>query len=355
MKFQIRAGFTIVLLNAAVSISKEIELSDIKVASRLGNQILTEARVLEQDEYYETAWLSDYSLQFTGCNSIIQYGEGERAVYMQNLVKFRVCPADSCNKNCKGLYLVDMDRFVEAYVEYKEEALETACETTRENCYCNDDGVDDEQCESQCYIDAGLENCIEADDDDGNEFEIQRFLRCEELGDYDDDRTTRYYVGPRCSRNGKSIFLDVFEDAGCIEPAPSGTYEKFSYYGKELPYAKTSIIDSECISCKVVADGDDDNQNDDVELNEICEQTYQDAAKCERGLNIDNPQVSHCKYIKSEIMSHDVRHKSPKFAVVLSWILFVTTLALGHKVISLQNERDRSNVKLTDHEGGVVA
>ena len=336
-------------------------LHNFPAESETGRKILSQSRSLEDGFQYDSTWLSDHSLQFQGCHSIIQYGEegaqradGEGSLSLQNLVKFRVCPNDSCNKGCKGLYLTDLDRFVESYMEVNEENAQIACETSRESCYCNDDGIDDEVCQNQCFIDSGLDYCIETDDVE-EDFEIESFFRCELLENYYDDADTTYYVGPKCSKNGKAIYLDVYEDSGCIQPAPSGTYESITYNGNSLPYAKTSIINTDCISCKQNNGQDDDNANDDeVQLNEFCEDVYESAAKCERGIDIEYPQTSDCQFILSEIRTHDIHYKHPRTAIIFVWVLLCTTLALGHKVMTLQNEMERSNVKLSDHDGGMI-
>ena len=356
-----------ILAFADLSTSTEVKLDDnILTSPKLEKIIIpSESRSLEQGFEYDTSWLANYSLQFQGCHGIIQYGEGggrrqgangeDGTLYMQNLVKFRVCPINSCDKGCKGSYLVDLNEFVESYVEYKQEATEMACENLRENCYCSDDSMDDEDCQNKCFEDAGMNDCIETDDEE-EEFEIQRFLRCEELENYNDDSSKTYYVGPRCANKGKSIFLDVFEDAGCIQPAPSGTYEQLNYYGASLLYTKKSIVEMDCLPCNQIKNGNE-NENDDgeIEINEICENVYEEAAKCEKGLSIDNPRNAECNFIESEVLTHDVRYKNPKTVIISSWVLLCTTLALGHKVMTLQNEIERSNVKLTEHDGGVIA
>ena len=351
----------------ARSISNQIQLNDVSASSRLGSDIISKARVLEQGFEYDNSWLIDYSIQFQGCHSIIQYGEGQKGgeegtLFMQNLVKFRLCPIESCNKNCKGLYLVDMRQFVEAYVQYQEEAAQMECQNMQDNCACDDDGVDDRVCLNKCYMQEGLENCM-SNDDDGihEEFEIERFLGCEKIQTYSDDDDVHYYVGPKCHK-GNSILLDVFEDSGCIQPAPTGTYEKYNYNNEELPYAKQSIVTSDCLICEQADQASDDNaqnandaNDDSVALNQICDQVYEEAAKCERDLDIENPRNSECKFIKSQVLTHDATYKNPRVAIVFSWILLCTTLALGHKVMTLQNDLERSNVKLSDSEGGIIA
>jgi hypothetical protein len=165
---------------------------DIPANSRAGSKLLSKAKVehreLENDDGY-TTWISGYSIRYDGCASLIQIAGGEGGggggdgdgslLYTQNLVKFSLCPTgdDSACSSCKNgaQYVVNMNEFVDAYTEMKLDAEEYACETVRENCYC-DNANDDDVCESQCYYEAGLDYCIEVEGDE--EFEIQRYLEC---------------------------------------------------------------------------------------------------------------------------------------------------------------------------------
>jgi hypothetical protein len=72
-----------------------------------------------------------------------------------------------------------------------------------------------------------------------------------------------YYMGAYCSpKDGKSILLGVFLDAGCSTQAGN---DKDVYaakmYGAELPYADKSMVSSKCISC-IQADNDNDNNSE---------------------------------------------------------------------------------------------
>ena len=93
--------------------------------------------------------------------------------------------------------------------------------------------------------------------------DIQQFLRCEEIENYNDDEAKKYYVGPKCYKNGNEIYLDVFKDNGCIQTAPYGTFEQLKFNGISLPYAKSTIIDRDYISC---VQGDDGNNNEETTM-----------------------------------------------------------------------------------------
>ena len=101
----------------------------------------------------------------------------EGILYSQNLVRFALCPENTCS-SCSGggEYVVNMLEFVDAYTEAKLEEQEMACENIRENCYC-DNANDDEVCENTCYTNAGMDVCIEYEGQE--EFEIQRYLECD--------------------------------------------------------------------------------------------------------------------------------------------------------------------------------
>jgi hypothetical protein len=164
---------------------------DMPANSRAGSKLLSKAKVehrdLENNGEVDTTWIVGYSIKYEGCASLIQIAGGEGGggdgdgslLYTQNLVKFSLCPtgsSSSCSA-CKGgaQYVVNMNEFVDAYTEMELDAQEYACEMIRENCYC-DNANDDDVCESQCYVDAGMDSCIEVEG--GDDFEIQRYLEC---------------------------------------------------------------------------------------------------------------------------------------------------------------------------------
>ena len=104
----------------------------------------------------------------------------------------------------------------------------------------------------------------------------------------------QYYVGPTCS-DGFDINLAVFTDNGCSTKAKGNVYEALNY-GNSLPFEKESMVTNDCISCLQVDENQNNNQNDnnnnnnnnqnqDYDILELCEQSYQDAARCEKGLD----------------------------------------------------------------------
>lgn len=151
--------------------------------SKIGRKLMEKARRVEQNGQ-DAEFLGGFSIKYDSCASLIQIreeggNEDEGLLYTQNLVKFTLCPGnegtcDGCGSGA-ATYVVNMMDFVDAYTERKLEEQEYACEMIREYCYC-DNYNDDQVCENQCYVSAGMDVCIEYEG--GDEFEIQRYLEC---------------------------------------------------------------------------------------------------------------------------------------------------------------------------------
>mmetsp|Transcript_49993 Transcript_49993/g.53967 ORF Transcript_49993/g.53967 Transcript_49993/m.53967 type:complete len:425 (-) Transcript_49993:165-1439(-) len=383
---------------------------DIPTESKIGKKLLSKARRLDDGNEQEADWLAGYSIMYYSCSSLIQVreeggNEDEGILYTQNLVKFVVCPgnaAGSCNDCGDGIaqYVVNMMEFVEAYTEMKLEQQEYACEMIAEYCYC-DNANDEEVCENQCYVDAGMDVCIEYEN--GDDFEIQEFLECDEMegadgndnnnnnGNYNYGQQTQtegvnmylsYYVGPLCSPDdGKSIFLAAFFDAGCTSYAGTGVYEAF-HYGYPLPYENEPIVTlDDCISCLQVDQDNDDNNNNnnnnynnnqDQEVSELCQQSYEMAAKCESNLGSYLGQyyytdVTGCEYINNilpnleqatrKISSGNSRSGfsgGGGAATACAVIFALTSLLLGAYAFFLYRKIHRAKVNLAQAEMGIA-
>ena len=263
----------------------------------------------------------------------------------------------------------------------------------------------------------------------GDDFDLEQAMECTKL-DFDDEAVQYYayqnnmnngnwnnqqngqqqmefFVGPYCSSNGKSILLGVFMDEVCGFEAPSGVYEKFNY-GRSLPYSSESLISNECISCKQV--NEDENQNQDnengerpsfidhvmyflappllikailfsppvgnsdnqqeeeVEVKEMCKQLYEPAAKCEQGLtNVYGlyPNTMGCQFIqglkvsgKARIMatfsnmSEAAKNNTPG---LLAGLFALTTLIFGGVAYHFHGKANKQNVGLVSGSGGDMA
>ena len=306
-------------------------------------------------------------------------------MYQQKLVHFKLCPSDSCFRCKNGAdYVVELSEFVDAMLEAKMTAQEYNCARVIENCYC-DNAYSEEQCEYNCYQNAKMTECAEAmenNDNDENEFDVMEALECSQMdvdeeqlsmfyynnrdganqqyyaqqGGDDNNMNEALYIGPYCSSNGKKIHLGVFREETCSYPAPSGIYEAVSY-GDSLPYAKKSMIDSGCISCKEPTEVDYQNywdQQDEDEVTDVCERLYEESGKCEEGLDGYFPyrDVSGCGFIKS--LKESVTLSLPSASVpakVFAGIFAVTTAAFAALAATLYKRNKRQNVSLA---GGAI-
>ncbi|KAL7540637.1 hypothetical protein ACHAXR_010267 [Thalassiosira sp. AJA248-18] len=384
----------------------EVPTSDIAASSRLGNRILSSARQLDGDNF---SWIAGYSLKFQKCATSDEYyggyfgGDGNNnndrqnynGMYKQRLVHFKLCPTGNCDSCSNGAdYVIDMNEFVEAYIESKLEAQEYNCEMVRENCYYDDETHRHSSSYlARCYIDAGLDYCDDGNNNNNNgnnqaEFQLEDAVECKEL-DVDDEALQYYYynqggnnqqnqynnyqggnnngemklfVGPYCDAKGKNIYLGTFMDETCSFAAPSGTYEKFSY-GQALPYSDESLISSTCVSCKEPADEDDQNngdQDDEDDVLEICERLYEDSGKCESGLASGvtyYPNTMACEFLKT--LKAPGKMNSTKSSVsaskVFAGLFAVTTFAFAGVAYFMYQKASRADVNLSSADGGALA
>ena len=282
-------------------------------------------------------------------------------VTSQLLARFHLCKKGKCSRSCYGDYVTSLREFVNGYTESKMNEAERACENVRENCNCQY-ANDDQACEYQCYVSAGLSNCVDQNNQDNqyqDEFEVQRYLECTQMQvnnnnnnnnvEYDAyGNVVQYYIGPYCSSNGKHVYLGVFTDAMCTTPAPKGTYEKYNYYGNSLPYSNESLIStSECIDCEntynqnnqnMYGDNYAGNNNyggngytyDDREILEVCQRSYESSAKCEKGMGkiIPYPRTTDCHFVKSTIYKQAGESAHPA-ATFFALLFAFTTIGLA--------------------------
>lgn len=410
---------------------------EIKAESKVGSSVLSKARRLDGGDDAFT-WIAGYSLKFQSCVSYqdyyggngnynngdgnnggnynyngnangqydgqynannqdgqYQYGNGNyngengndnngndnNGMYNQQLVRFKLCPSDSCFRCKNGAeYVVELNDFVNSYLEAQMTAQEYECEVVRENCYC-ENAYSEETCEYNCFKNANMENCVEAMYEQEQEFDLQEAIECLQIEVEDEDTVRAYfykndwakreanlyygqngqnyddmddvgdlYVGPYCSTNGKKIHLGLFMEETCSYSAPDGLYEAM-HYGDSLPYAKKSIVDHSCMSCMEPKDIDYNNywdQEDADEVKEVCYELYEIAGKCETGLDGYFPyrDVTGCGFIQSLQSSTFSLPSASIPAKVFAGIFAVTTAALAGVSMVLFKRNRRQNVSL---------
>jgi hypothetical protein len=312
--------------------------------------------------------------------------------YEQRLVHFKLCPSSSCRSCAGGAdYVIDMNEYINAYVESKMDVQEYNCERVRESCYC-ENANDDEACDRNCYYQAGLDYCGNEDEQQnqngGNQyqFDLKEAIECRRL-DVDGNAIQYYlyqnagnanmqyyqqggqqnnqnqnmklFVGPYCSANGKSIHLGVFMDEACSFDAPLGIYSKIT--GQSLPYSSKSLIESTCVSCKEPQEYNANNngdQRDEDQVLEVCERLYEQSGKCESNLAAAKnpystifPNTYGCDFIKrltvtgkTWISFHQVASGVTSKALV--GVFATTTFIFGATTFHLRKKLQRSNVNL---------
>ena len=124
-----------------------------------------------------------------------------------------------------------------------------------------------------------------------------------------------YYVGPYCSTtDGKSIHLGVFTDAYCNAPGDAAAFATIN--GFELPYATTSLVDSECLNC-LQANDNNNGEEQAAEATESCTDLYNYAARCETKMDISSKDESGCDFINT-ILPRLTAASNPNFKAAKS-------------------------------------
>jgi len=285
-------------------------------------------RRLDGDEEQEVD-LSSYSIKFEKCQFVKQYdgeeGDGgnedtDTILSTKRFVIFRLCPNSSCG-SCNynyGEYIVDMDTYLEAAVGYKQEVQEQYCDTCNE-CYemaaeaaeADDDAAEEDEdawkCQnvdtSSCY-----EECQNIENMEDNGYtDASELTECQQL-DYEDDYGNVYYAGAMCASSGSRIKIGIFTDEDCSNYDSSKDIENYMTnddgYSLKLSYhlLRQTYAEGECVANCLVEDEEqnqDENNGDDeqeAEINEMCEDLYEAAGKCETSHGFEQGIVSYDNY-----------------------------------------------------------
>jgi len=300
----------------------------------------SQIRRLDGNEEYQVD-LSGYSLKFMKCQFVKAYDDElaeqqdiDTVLGTKRFVIFRLCPQGSCSA-CNygyGEYLAPMDEYLEAVVEYRQEEQQEYCNTCEETCQAeqeeaNNDGQEEEQqaeeggerrltknkfsrkltddCDTCTDICEKIENMEENYYIDATEF-----LNCQQIydgGDDDNKDANVLYAGPMCASSGQKIKIGVFTDDECMFIDDSKDVENYLADGDgvqmKLSHAllKTVYDDEDCISCLVPEEEDENQDNNnqeekEAEVQEVCQQLYEQAGKCEKVHGFDNGYADYDEY-----------------------------------------------------------
>eukprot|EP00584_Thalassiosira_punctigera_P009643 CAMPEP_0172525522 /NCGR_PEP_ID=MMETSP1067-20121228/561_1 /TAXON_ID=265564 ORGANISM="Thalassiosira punctigera, Strain Tpunct2005C2" /NCGR_SAMPLE_ID=MMETSP1067 /ASSEMBLY_ACC=CAM_ASM_000444 /LENGTH=437 /DNA_ID=CAMNT_0013308799 /DNA_START=96 /DNA_END=1409 /DNA_ORIENTATION=+ len=393
----------------------------ISAGSSFGRHLINKSRRVEQADNYEKdiSFISNYSIKFMGCHHVTQWSNEEEQeeqdednqdegatlnaangrIRSKGLVRFRLCPSDSCFDNfgagCSsnyGEYVVDMYNFLSVYIAWQMEEEEYKCETYRSTCYneCFESAT--ANCYSNCYKRNGVNAALCSKNGNnnnnnnnnggysnydayasnyGNEFDLEDYLECGEYEVYEEGGDeVAHYLGPYCANQGGDIKLGFFQDQYCSIPSSyqASYFEKMT--GLEIPYTKTSLVTTTCMSCEETeqyaeAQNGNDYYNYDAdgnrnyyiakEVNEMCSELYMTSGKCEVEFSKDDvpyPEEGACTYIEGVKRLQDdgiIRSNqtiSSKPASVAIGIFTSLAVLLGGYVYYLKSKIQRSRVNL---------
>lgn len=274
--------------------------------STMGRQLLSQARRVEdgnnQYNQNDMSWVGGFSIKFTGCHTVTQWineqnnnndgnqADGNNAAYdptngkieAVQLVRFRLCPRDSCfdhfGVGCSkhyGEYVVGLETFLQAYVAYEKEASETGCEAYRQTCYNKCDQSNKAMCWYNCYKGYGINSAMCNNYDENGQYyeglmDMEQAIQCSaydtgadaQVDEYGNE-VVQHYLGPMCSGQGGTVTLGLFDDDGCqVKSDKTVAYYQKNYGAKYIPHTSESIISTNCLSC-LAADEDAANGNAD--------------------------------------------------------------------------------------------
>lgn len=262
--------------------------------------------------------ISTYSLRFEQCQFVKAYddemADNEEAgtiLATQRFVIFKLCPtdSDSCSYSY-GEYIVDMETYLESYVEYAQEAQEAWCEACEEACEQDDGGrrkLDEEE-EDDC---ACVETCYKIENmEDNGYIDATEFLECQNV--YEDDYGNALFAGPYCS-GGEKIKIGIFTDEECMTLDSSKDVEDYLQdgdgYSMKLSHAllKKTYDAEDPVDCLAVDDEERRKLNDqEAEIVEVCQALYEAAAKCEDAHGFDGGYEYYAEEYYNQLAQEDV-------------------------------------------------
>lgn len=352
--------------------------ASIPADSEFGSALMSQARSLDNANM-DFSFIGQYSIKFQGCHHINQWNENaddgdDVRILTKRLVRFRLCPSNMCQDyktaGCSshyGDYVVDMNLYVDTYLQSVGNMMEYQCQKYEEVCQEECDGNDDmDACEVECYDNYGVSYCYGGNMGDDSTsssssatdmIDPVEYSYCAQMNfqnrDDDDSMGYEYYVGPYCGEQGGEINLGLFTDDTCTTFASGGKSLFYEYAGYQLPYASDNMISEECFSC-MEAGADDDaaewnDQMDEDNVKEMCLGIYQGAGKCETKMAVDYPNEAACTYIEGvKIIREDgvirtTSVKKSRAAAVTIGLFTTIAVLLGSYVYYLRTSKFLQN------------
>jgi hypothetical protein len=321
------------LLGAATAATNPfVAKSKNSAASAYTSKLVAGARRLNdaEEEEYEVD-ISGYAVKFEKCQFVKSYSddmaEDEEAgtvLATQRFVVFRLCPNNSCG-SCNynyGEYMVDLETYLEATIQYQQELQEEMCNQCDENCQQDEEEEEDGRRKLAVDCDSCVDECEKIENMEENGYvDATEFLECQQIYEPEDDNAVGLWAGPMCASSGSKIKIGVFEDENCNNVDNSKNVDDYLVDGDgyqiKLSHALLKTVYSDtCISCLVVEEeeenedeDEDDNQEEEEEqepeVAEMCQQLYEGAAKCEKNHGFDNGFAEYDAY-ENQLAQEDV-------------------------------------------------
>lgn len=263
--------------------------------------------VANNEGYSQSSRIARYSIQFQGCHHIRQWNNNaddeDVKIYSKRLARFRLVPYEKCSSYNPwmdgvsiqrlfgsvdyGEYVVDMNTFVQAYVEAKMEQDSASSSS------------------SSSYYSQNSNN--------NNILNLEDYTQCTAFNfNSGDDYGYEYYVGPFCADQGGEIRLSLFTDDTCTTLAScnDGKNRGASCFkqatGSVLPYSDKSIIQDPCVPCSstysylstIPMSKLDVSQYDFADARDSCATIYNQAGKCEKYMKYGEYNYG-CGYLNS--------------------------------------------------------
>jgi len=254
--------------------------------------------------------LTGYSIVFEKCQYVKFYNVGDEdnggndedggsVLSTNKFVIFKLCNSNSCSSGCNydyAEYVVDMDTYVAALIEMKQESVENTCGTCQENCQLDDDAA---QYSSDCQT--CMDTCDSYDNLEENGYgDASEYTECQQAAN--DDDANAYYTGAYCSNDGSQISIGVFSDENCSSRVSGKSAATMAGLSGFSDHILSATYSSDCISCLV--ENDDEDQADDYEPEtaETCQELYDAAGKCESPTSFAGGYLS---YYSSQASNED--------------------------------------------------
>jgi len=300
-------AFTYLMADASASglfPTKPLQTSN-KPKAKFMSKLLEKAEPTENSRKLDAVEvdISGYEIKFDKCQYVKAYDdelaedeEMDTVLATKRFIIFRLCPSGSC-ESCAynfGEYVIDMENYLMLATEYFVQDRENFCGLVNQVCEADDDAVKS----------LGLVDCdedyaycanIEAMEENGY-VESYEFAECIQVWQSDDDGDDAIFAGAMCSNNGAAIKIGAFYDEDCSVYRSGVDIEDYMENGVMFNNEiLEKVVDaSSCVSCimkeyEIPADDDAGNgEEEEVQVNELCENLYEMSAKCESKYGFDN-------------------------------------------------------------------